>query len=107
MRYQRVSVPGTLALQGGSQLFESCEEVKMPAEVAGVMTLRSTFARNGFVSPPTVVDAGYKGKITIALTPFYKAKLRKGTRVVHLVFFRLDEPTKMLYSGKHQGGKIM
>ncbi len=100
-------MPGTLALRGGSQLFESCEEVKMPADVAGVMTLRSTFARNGFVSPPTVVDAGYKGKITIALTSFYKAKLRKGTRVVHLVFFRLDEPTKMLYSGKYQGGKII
>ncbi len=88
-------------------LFESCEEIQMPSDTAGIMTLRSTLARNGFLTSPTVIDAGYKGKITIALTSLNKAKIKKGSRVIHLIFIKLDKPTEMLYNGSYQGGKII
>mgnify|MGYP001772782442 FL=1 len=85
-------------------LIESCEEFEMPNDLAALMTLRSTFARNGFLAPPTVIDAGYKGKIIVALTSLYRAKLRKGVRAIHVIFFKLDEPTERPYSGKYMGG---
>jgi dCTP deaminase len=37
----------------------------MPEDVVGLANLRSTLARLGLVIPPTVVDAGFEGNITI------------------------------------------
>ncbi|AAY80982.1 dCTP deaminase [Sulfolobus acidocaldarius] len=88
-------------------LFESCEEFDMPSDLAVLITLKSTMARNGFLAPPTVIDAGYKGKIAIALTPVYSTKLKKGMSTHHLIFLRLDEPSSKTYSGKYQGGVIL
>ncbi|MGC9105128.1 MAG: dCTP deaminase [Thermoprotei archaeon] len=88
-------------------LFESCEELEMPNDLAAVMTLRSTLARNGFLIPPTVIDAGYRGKITIALTPTKRSSVEKGMRAIHLVFLRLDQPTEKPYSGKYLGGVMI
>ena len=85
-------------------LIESCEEFAMPNDLAALMTLRSTFARNGFVAPPTVIDAGYTGKIVVALTSLYRARVKKGTRAMHLLFFKLDEPTEKPYHGRYKGG---
>ncbi len=88
-------------------LFESCEELNMPKDLAALITLRSTLARNGFILPPTIIDAGYKGKITLALSSFYQNKIAKGTRVAHIIFFKLDKPTEKSYNGKYQGGVII
>ena len=85
-------------------LIESCEEFAMPNDLAALMTLRSTFARNGFIAPPTVIDAGYTGKIIVALTSLYRARVRKGIRAMHLLFFKLDEPTEKPYDGRYKGG---
>jgi dCTP deaminase len=41
------------------------EYVKMPEDVAGLANLRSTLARYGLSVPPTVVDVGFEGNITI------------------------------------------
>ncbi|AWS00227.1 dCTP deaminase [Metallosphaera hakonensis] len=88
-------------------LFESCEEVSMPSDTIGIMTLRSTLARNGFIAPPTVIDAGYKGKIIIALSTLRGGKLKKGMGVIHLLFSRLESPTEKVYQGAYQGGKLI
>lgn len=88
-------------------LLESCEELNMPRDVIGVMTLRSTMARNGFLAPPTIIDAGYKGKIIIALSTLRGGRIRKGLGVVHLIFARLEEPTLKVYEGSYQGGKVI
>ena len=88
-------------------LFESCEEFNIPADLAVLITLKSTMARNGFLAPPTVIDAGYKGKIILAITPVYHAYLKKGISTHHLIFLKLDESTNKLYSGKYQGGILI
>ncbi|MCY0859545.1 MAG: dCTP deaminase [Sulfolobaceae archaeon] len=86
----------------------SVEELNMPDDVAALMTLRSTFARLGFLISNTVIDAGYRGKITIALhSPPYNYMLKRGERFIHLIFFKLTEKTDKPYSGKYQGGKIL
>ncbi|EHP68096.1 MAG: deoxycytidine triphosphate deaminase [Metallosphaera yellowstonensis] len=92
---------------GNTYLLESCEEVNMPNDVMGIMTLRSTMARNGFLAPPTVIDAGYKGKIIIALSTLRGGRIRRGFRVVHLIFAKLQEPTLKVYEGSYQGGKLI
>lgn len=92
----------------GFYLALSVEEINMPDDVAALMTLRSTFARYGFIIPPTVIDAGYKGNITIAIhAPPRPFRLKKGERFIHLIFYKLTERTSMPYSGKYQGGKIV
>ena len=88
-------------------LFESCEEFRMPEDLAVLITLKSTLARNGFLAPPTVIDAGYKGKITLAITAVYDSSLRKGMPTHHLIFFKLDAPTQKVYNGKYQGGVLL
>ncbi|BCS93847.1 dCTP deaminase [Metallosphaera javensis (ex Sakai et al. 2022)] len=92
---------------GNTYLFESCEEVNMPSDTIAIMTLRSTLARNGFIAPPTVIDAGYQGKIIIAISTLRGGKLRKGMGVIHLIFSKLDSPTEKVYQGKYQGGKLI
>lgn len=88
-------------------LFESCEEFNMPDDLAALLTLKSTMARNGFLAPPTVIDAGYRGKITVAITPVYESSLEKGMATHHVIFFKLDEKTEKPYNGKYQGGVII
>lgn len=88
-------------------LFESCEELRMPNDLAALITLRSTLARNGFFLPPTIIDAGYEGKVTLAISSLYQGKIKRGSRVAHLIFFKLDEPTKKPYNGKYKGGRII
>lgn len=88
-------------------LFESCEEFRMPDDLAILITLKSTLARNGFLAPPTVIDAGYQGKVNVAITSIYDSSLRKGMATHHLIFIKMDEPTKQLYAGKYQGGKLI
>ncbi|QKQ99117.1 dCTP deaminase [Metallosphaera tengchongensis] len=92
---------------GNTYLFESCEEVRMPNDTIGLMTMRSTLARNGFLSPPTVIDAGYYGKITIAISTTRGGKLRKGMGVIHLIFMKLESSTERPYQGKYQGGRLI
>lgn len=88
-------------------LFESCEEFDMPADLAVLITLKSTLARNGFLAPPTVIDAGYKGKVNVAITAVYSSSLKKGMATHHLIFLKLDKPTERLYNGKYQGGVLI
>ncbi|BDC18056.1 dCTP deaminase [Acidianus sp. HS-5] len=88
-------------------LFETCEEFHMPGDLAALITLRSTLARNGFLLPPTIIDAGYEGKITLALSSLYQNKIMRETRVAHVIFLKLDKPTEKSYNGKYQGGIII
>ncbi|BFH72107.1 deoxycytidine triphosphate deaminase [Sulfurisphaera javensis] len=88
-------------------LFESCEEFRMPLDLIALITLKSTLARNGFLAPPTVIDAGYQGKVNVAITPVYDSSLKKGIATHHLIFIKLDQPTAKPYNGKYQGGKLI
>lgn len=85
-------------------LLHTVEYVKMPPELMGFVELRSTFARLGFLMPPTIIDAGFEGQLTVEVrTPPYPTKIRTGTRFLHVVFAKVNTPAINLYRGKYQG----
>ncbi|CCC81336.1 dCTP deaminase [Thermoproteus tenax] len=79
------------------------EYVRMPDDVVGLANLRSTLARYGLVIPPTVVDAGFEGNITIEVVNESPNTivLKPGLRFLHLVLVKAQG--KALYSGSYQG----
>lgn len=74
------------------------EYVKMPEDVVGLANLRSTLARYGLVIPPTVVDAGFEGNITIEVVNESPntVVLRPGLRFLHLILAKAEGSAKYL-----------
>ncbi|MEZ0248977.1 MAG: dCTP deaminase, partial [Thermoproteus sp.] len=74
------------------------EYVKMPNDVAGLANLRSTLARYGLVIPPTVVDAGFEGNITIEVVNESPNAivLKPGLRFLHLILVKTEGSAKYL-----------
>jgi len=92
----------------GFLLVGTMETVNMPFDIIGMMYLRSTYARRGFISWfQGIVDPGYRGGLTIALhnltgglVAIYGAE-----RMCHLVFEQLPEPVERGYEGAYQGSQ--
>ena len=84
-------------------LVSTLEYIRMPPNIAGFIELRSTFARLGLSIPPTIIDAGFEGQITLEIHGgAFPVILRKGVRFAHVVFFRVEgEPVP--YRGRYQG----
>jgi len=82
------------------------ELVKLPDDVMAFVNLRSSFARLGLFIPPTIVDAGFEGQVTIEVVgSSFPIKLKTGTRFIHLIFARTLTPVEHPYQGKYQGQK--
>ncbi|MEM3791606.1 MAG: dCTP deaminase [Candidatus Micrarchaeaceae archaeon] len=82
-------------------LLSTYEKVEMPNDIAGFVELRSTWARHGLYMPPTIVDAGFKGTITLEVfngAP-YKIKLKPFVRFAHVVFVKTTSAVKKYYKG--------
>jgi dCTP deaminase len=85
-------------------LLTTLEYVKLPPELMGFVELRSTFARLGLSIPPTIIDAGFCGQITIELHgSAFPVMLKKGMRFLHVVFAKASTPITKPYSGRYQG----
>ncbi len=84
-------------------LVTTLEYIKMPENVAGLIGVRSTFARLGVSIPPTLIDAGFEGELTIEIHGgAFPIVLRKGMRFAHVAFYRIEGPP-VTYRGKYQG----
>jgi len=79
------------------------EYVKLPRNVVGFVNLRSTLARWGLVIPPTVVDAGFEGQVTIELVNMSPntVVIRRGLRFLHLVLVEAEEAEA--YASSYRG----
>ena len=85
-------------------LIHTKEKIKMPDNIVGFINLRSTYARYGLVLPPTVVDAGFEGELTIEVVgSSVPVIIYPNDRFVHLVFMYTNTPVKNIYEGKYQG----
>lgn len=93
VRSDRIAVPPRNFV-----LLTTEEYVKMPNDVVGLANLRSTLARYGLVIPPTVVDAGFEGNITIEVVNESPNTivLRPGLRFLHLILVRAEGAAKYL-----------
>ena len=80
------------------------EKVKMPLDIMGFCALRSTFARLGFVSPLTVIDAGFEGTLTIGVlyAGNISIKVPVGCRFLHIVFGQLKTEVDLPYQGYYK-----
>lgn len=82
------------------------EYIKMPRNITGFMMVKSTYARCGIVSPPTVLEAEWQGHITIEIsntTPL-PAKIYANEGIAQVVFFKGDkcDTSYLDRNGKYQ-----
>jgi len=79
------------------------EYIKMPEDVVGLCNLRSTLARWGLSIPPTVVDAGFEGQLTIEIfnNTSYTIRIPAYTPFLHLVLVEAQGAIK--YMGTYRG----
>ncbi|MEM4066255.1 MAG: dCTP deaminase [Candidatus Micrarchaeaceae archaeon] len=82
-------------------LISTAERITLPLNVVGLVFLKSTWARMGVLIPPTVVDAGFSGILSLSLRvgPL-PIKLEQGMKVWHLILAESYESTG--YKGKYQ-----
>ncbi len=85
------------------------EIITLPNNLMAMCAIRSSVARMGFVSPITIVDAGFSGTLTIEA--FYGGnnpiKLYVGDRFLHLVIAKTLSPVEKPYSGFYQNQTIV
>lgn len=86
-------------------LLTTLEYIKLPPNIVGLCNLRSTIARFGLSIPPTIVDTGFEGNLTIEVVnnspnPII---LKTGIRFLHLVLVKTEGEAK--YLGKYLGQK--
>ena len=85
-------------------LLTTLEYIKVPPDIMAFVNQRSSIARLGLFVPPTIVDAGFEGELTIELVGGeFPVVLRRGLRFLHLVFAKLETPTTKPYRGKYTG----
>jgi len=84
-------------------LMTTMEYIELPNDVMAFVNLRSTFARLGISIPPTIIDAGFKGQLTIEIVGSeFPIKLESGQRFLHLIFAKTLTPVENPYHGKYQ-----
>ncbi|MEM3503821.1 MAG: dCTP deaminase [Nitrososphaeria archaeon] len=84
-------------------LLSTYEYLSLPDDVVGFVELRSTWARHGLSMPPTIIDAGFKGTITLEVinnAPF-KILLRPKQRFAHIIFIKTSNKVKKAYVGSY------
>lgn len=100
---------GTVTIPpGGSFLVSTREFLTMPADVAGQLWIRSSYARRGLLAAFGKVEAGFHGELTVGgvnSSP-EPVEISIGDRFCQIAFERLHTPPERLYaerSGTYQG----
>jgi dUTP pyrophosphatase len=91
-------------LSAGSYKIVSKEIVHIPKDMIAIARPRSSLLRCGASVETAVWDAGYEGRSECLLIVFneHGFRLKKGARVVQLLFVRLESGTEG-YRGAYQG----
>ena len=86
---------------GEHVLLSTYEFIEMPDDLVGFVELRSTWARHGLSLPPTIIDAGFKGTVTLAVSNNapYRIALKPKQRFAHIVFVKTSSKVTNTYSG--------
>ncbi len=79
------------------------EYLKIPPDLMGFINLRSTYARLGITIPPTLIDAGWEGQLTIRMEcGDYPVRIYAGERFLHVIFVKLLNSVSRSYKGVYQ-----
>lgn len=89
-----------------SFLVSTREVIRVNQEHIGQIWVRSGYARKGLIGSFGLIDAGFEGELTLQ---FYNTgaslKLKRGDRIVQVMFERLDTPALLPY--KLRSGRFM
>tara|TARA_Y100001970_G_scaffold54268_1_gene68787 strand:- start:3711 stop:4262 length:552 start_codon:yes stop_codon:yes gene_type:complete len=88
-------------------LASSLEYFKMPRNVTGLVTAKSTYARCGLGTPPTVLEAGWHGNLVLEFSNHTSNLIRlyANSGAAQILFFQGEQP-EISYAdreGKYQG----
>jgi dCTP deaminase len=71
------------------------EIFELPDDLMAFVEIRSTWARRGVFLPPTIVDAGFCGNLTLEILSFgCDLQTAVGQRFAHLIFAKTTGPCK-------------
>ena len=84
-------------------LLSTYERISMPDDIVGFVELRSTWARHGLSMPPTIIDAGFKGNVTLEVVNNapYSIRLRPKQGFAHIIFVKTSNRVRNPYNGKY------
>ena len=90
---------------GEQKLVSTLERVELPPTAAGLLHLRSSFAREGLFASLALVDPGFKGQLTITLfnAGSEPVEISRGEPFVQITFVSLQGRAKRPYAGRYQG----
>lgn len=97
---------------GQVALGETVEYFNMPDDVMGELFCKSTYVRATMYSPPTIIEAGWSGTLTlelVAASVINSVCVYKGEGIGQIIFHQSDEPPAYTYAtraggpGKYQG----
>ncbi len=106
--YKVTKSAGRLLVASHEQvLLSTLEYIEMPDDLMGFVEIRSTWARHGFSMPPTIIDAGFKGTITLEVinNAPYTIALTPGQRFAHVIFMKTNNKVESVYRGRYLGQK--
>src|SRR5437899_4239998 len=88
-------------------LVASMERIELSDRIVGTLHLRSSLAREGLFASLALVDAGFRGQLTVRL---YNAgdrpvNLQRGEGFIQLSLLRLGVPATRDYSGMYQDSR--
>lgn len=93
----------------GFHLGATRETLTLPDSLMAFVEIRSSWARQGFFLPPTIVDAGFHGNLTLEIlfvgNPIHLKPgmiWPVGQRFAHLIFAKTTSPCEP-YAGRYQG----
>jgi len=95
-KHQRVDVPfgkSFLLHPGSLALVPTLEWIMMPTTLQGIVTARSSWAREGLnIASASIIAPKYRGIVTLELSNFGEIPilLKPGLRIAQLALFRLD-----------------
>jgi len=103
--YRNLAMPEILQNKSIIELWPSqailattMEYIKMPADLAGVMYLKSSWARRGLDHALAGwIDPGFEGQLTMELHTHRPLKIQAGSRLCQLVLYRLEGPVTQVY----------
>ena len=75
-------------------LANSLEYFKIPRNVTGLVTSKSTYARVGLGNPPTVLEAGWEGILVLELCNYTSSSIRvySNSGISQILFFKGESP---------------
>lgn len=88
-------------------LFHTLEEVNMPIDCGGLLSLKSTYSRKGLIlTTNSPVDPGYFGSLSIGLFNCTDELVQLWGRggFMQMTVHRMEEAADAPYYGRHQGG---